>query len=106
MSNALACTLPDVFRAVAVLSGAQLSGCAGGTQPIACLGSHGISDSVLNISQGRALRDRALRNNGCQSQQAPEPQGQRHPRADRVHVPHRLPRRLDRVRRRPPVGRA
>lgn len=73
MSNALACARADVFRAVAVLNGAQLSGCSGGTQPIAYLGSHGVSDSVLNISQGRALRDRALRNNGCQAQQAPEP---------------------------------
>lgn len=73
MSNALACARADVFRAVAVLNGAQLSGCAGGTQPIAYLGSHGVVDSVLNISQGRALRDRALKNNGCQAQQAPEP---------------------------------
>ncbi|GIG41474.1 cellulose-binding protein [Cellulomonas phragmiteti] len=81
MSNALACARADVFRAVAVLNGAQLSGCAGGTQPIAYLGSHGVVDSVLNISQGRALRDRALRNNGCQAQNAPEPagnSGQRH----------------------------
>ena len=107
LSNALACARPDVFRAVAVLSGAQLSGCAGGTQPIAYLGSHGVSDSVLNISQGRALRDRALRNNGCQSQQAPEPAA-----GSGTHVRtaytcrDRLPRRLDRVRRRPPVGRA
>ncbi|MGW6128523.1 cellulose binding domain-containing protein [Cellulomonas sp. NPDC055163] len=78
MSNALACTRADVFRAVAVLNGAQLSGCAGGTQPIAYLGSHGVVDDVLNISQGRALRgralrDRALRTNGCQAQGAPEP---------------------------------
>ncbi|QGQ20698.1 cellulose-binding protein [Cellulomonas sp. JZ18] len=73
MSNALACARADVFRAVAVLNGAQLSGCAGGTQPIAYLGSHGVVDDVLNISQGRALRDRALRTNGCQAQQAPEP---------------------------------
>ncbi|WP_187138378.1 alpha/beta hydrolase family esterase [Cellulomonas timonensis] len=73
MSNALACARADVFRAVAVLNGAQLSGCAGGTQPIAYLGSHGVVDDVLNISQGRALRDRALQNNGCQAQQAPEP---------------------------------
>ena len=75
MSNALACARANVFRAVAVLNGAQLSGCDGGTQPIAYLGSHGVVDSVLNISQGRALRDRALRNNGCQAQNAPEPQG-------------------------------
>lgn len=73
MSNALACARATVFRAVAVLNGAQLSGCDGGTQPIAYLGSHGVVDDVLNISQGRALRDRALRNNGCQAQQAPEP---------------------------------
>lgn len=73
MSNALACARADVFRAVAVLNGAQLSGCAGGTQPIAYLGSHGVVDDVLNISQGRALRDRALRTNGCEAQQAPEP---------------------------------
>ncbi|AEE44547.1 cellulose binding domain-containing protein [Cellulomonas fimi] len=73
MSNALACARADVFRAVAVLNGAQLSGCAGGTQPIAYLGSHGVVDDVLAISQGRALRDRALRTNGCQPQQAPEP---------------------------------
>jgi poly(3-hydroxybutyrate) depolymerase len=73
MSNALACARADVFRAVAVLNGAQLSGCAGGTQPVAYLGSHGVVDSVLNISQGRALRDRFLQNNGCQAQQAPEP---------------------------------
>jgi len=30
-------------------------------------------DDVLNISQGRALRDRALQTNGCQAQDAPEP---------------------------------
>lgn len=73
MSNALACARADVFRGVAVLSGAQLSGCSGGTKPIAYLGSHGVSDTVLNISQGRALRDRALQANGCQAKQAAEP---------------------------------
>ena len=73
MSNALACARADVFRAVAILNGAELSGCAGGTQPIAFLGSHGVSDDVLNISMGRSLRDRALRNNGCTAQSAPEP---------------------------------
>jgi poly(3-hydroxybutyrate) depolymerase len=65
MSYALACGRANVFRAVAVFSGAQLSGCEGGTQPVAYLGIHGISDSVLAISQGRSLRDRFVRNNGC-----------------------------------------
>ncbi|GAA4097612.1 cellulose binding domain-containing protein [Actinomadura miaoliensis] len=73
MSYALACARADVFRAVAVYSGGQLSGCGGGTQPIAYLGVHGISDSVLNISGGRSLRDRFVRNNGCTAQNPPEP---------------------------------
>jgi poly(3-hydroxybutyrate) depolymerase len=73
MSYALACSRATVFRAVAVYSGAQLSGCSGGTQPIAYMGIHGISDSVLNISQGRALRDTFVRNNGCTAQSPREP---------------------------------
>ncbi|MBN6042234.1 cellulose binding domain-containing protein [Amycolatopsis sp. 195334CR] len=78
MSNALACARPTVFRAVAVYSGAQLSGCSGGTQPIAYMGIHGLGDTVLNISQGRALRDRFVKNNGCTPQNPPEPaQGSR-----------------------------
>ena len=52
MSYAIACARANVFRAVAVYSGAQLSGCSGGTQPIAYFGLHGISDNVLNISVG------------------------------------------------------
>lgn len=73
MSYAVACARPTVFRAVAVLSGANLSGCSGGTQPVAYLGIHGIHDSVLNISNGRALRDTFVRNNGCTAQNPPEP---------------------------------
>ncbi|GAA3138231.1 lectin [Nonomuraea roseoviolacea] len=73
MSYALACARATTFRAVAVYSGAQLSGCAGGTEPIAYIGLHGIRDSVLNISAGRSLRDRFVRNNGCTPQNPPEP---------------------------------
>ncbi|MCL7458308.1 RICIN domain-containing protein [Micromonospora sp. MSM11] len=73
MSYALACARATVFRAVAVISGAQISGCSGGTQPIAYFGLHGISDNVLIISQGRSLRDTFVRNNGCTAQNAPEP---------------------------------
>ncbi len=65
MSFAVACARPTIFRAVAVYSGAQLSGCNGGTQPVAYMGIHGTHDSVLNISQGRSLRDRFVTNNGC-----------------------------------------
>lgn len=73
MSYALACSRATVFRAVAVLGGGQLSGCAGGTQPIAYLGVHGLRDGVLGISGGRALRDRFVRNNRCTPQNPPEP---------------------------------
>jgi poly(3-hydroxybutyrate) depolymerase len=73
MSYAVACARPAVFRAVAVLSGANLSGCSGGTQPVAYLGIHGTHDSVLNISLGRSLRDTFVRNNGCTGQNPPEP---------------------------------
>ncbi|MFG2087219.1 RICIN domain-containing protein [Spirillospora sp. NPDC048824] len=78
MSYALACARANEFRAVAVISGAQISGCSGGTQPIAYFGIHGISDSVLNISQGRSLRDKFVANNGCTAQSPREPaQGSR-----------------------------
>ncbi|GAA0913179.1 cellulose binding domain-containing protein [Virgisporangium aurantiacum] len=73
MSYALACARPTVFRAVAVYSGGQLSGCSGGTQPIAYFAAHGLRDSVLSISGGRSLRDRFVRTNGCTAQSPPEP---------------------------------
>nr|WSW49197.1 RICIN domain-containing protein [Streptomyces sp. NBC_01001] len=73
MSYALACSRANVFRAVAVMSGAEISGCSGGTQPIAYFGIHGVSDSVLNIAQGRSLRDKFVSNNGCTAQSPREP---------------------------------
>jgi poly(3-hydroxybutyrate) depolymerase len=73
MSYAIACARASVFRAVAVYSGGQLSGCSGGNQPIAYIGLHGLRDPVLNIAQGRSLRDRFVRNNGCTAQNPPEP---------------------------------
>jgi poly(3-hydroxybutyrate) depolymerase len=73
MSYAIACARATVFRAVVVYAGAQLSGCGGGTQPIGYFGIHGISDSVLNISLGRSLRDTFVRNNGCAPQNPAEP---------------------------------
>ncbi|MFY1586403.1 lectin [Micromonospora sp. WMMD734] len=73
MSYSLACSRANVFRAVAVYSGGQLSGCSGGSQPIAYMGIHGIGDPVLNVSAGRSLRDTFVRNNGCTAQSPPEP---------------------------------
>jgi poly(3-hydroxybutyrate) depolymerase len=73
MSYALACARADVFRGVAIYAGAQLSGCEGGTTPIAYFHAHGVNDDVLNISQGRGLRDKFVGLNGCTSQNPPEP---------------------------------
>ncbi|MFG1749895.1 cellulose binding domain-containing protein [Streptosporangium sandarakinum] len=73
MSYAIACARASVFRAVAVQSGGVLSGCDGGSQPIAYMGIHGLRDGVLNISGGRSMRDRFVRNNGCAAQNPPEP---------------------------------
>ncbi|KFY17628.1 hypothetical protein V492_00523 [Pseudogymnoascus sp. VKM F-4246] len=73
MSFSIACSLGKVFRAVTVISGGELSGCSGGTDPIAYLGIHGISDGTLNISGGRALRDRFVANNGCDNISPQEP---------------------------------
>lgn len=73
MSYAIACGRAKVFRAVAVYSGAQLSGCEGGTEPIAYLGIHSISDGTCNIEGGRRLRDKFVENNGCTKQNPPEP---------------------------------
>ncbi|KAI8633670.1 carbohydrate esterase family 1 protein [Xylariaceae sp. FL1651] len=73
MSYALACDRASMIRAVAVISGAQLSGCSKGTDPVAYYGQHGTSDSVLNVSNGRQLRDRFVKNNGC-TPVSPEPQ--------------------------------
>ncbi|MDQ0936469.1 ricin-type beta-trefoil lectin domain protein [Streptomyces turgidiscabies] len=73
MSYALACSRATVFRAVAVYSGANLSGCSGGNQPIAYMGLHGLRDNVLPIQSGRDLRNTFVRTNGCTPQNPPEP---------------------------------
>jgi poly(3-hydroxybutyrate) depolymerase len=73
MTYEIACARAKVFRAAAVYSGAQLSGCDGGNDPIAYIGIHGIGDTTCNISGGRSLRDRVVKNNTCTAQNPPEP---------------------------------
>jgi poly(3-hydroxybutyrate) depolymerase len=73
MSFALACARPDVFRAVGIYAGGQLSGCSGGNAPVAYYATHGLDDTILNISGGRTMRDRFVRNNGCTAMTPPEP---------------------------------
>lgn len=74
MSYSIACSLGKAIRAVAVLSGnPQISGCTGGSDPVAYYGQHGVSDNVLPITGGREMRDRFVKNNGCTQQTPPEP---------------------------------
>ncbi|KXX74806.1 putative feruloyl esterase C [Madurella mycetomatis] len=73
MSYNLACSRPNMIRAVAVLSGGILSGCSGGNDPVAYYGQHGTRDSVLNVAGGRQMRDRFIRNNGCTPVSEPNP---------------------------------
>lgn len=73
MTYALACSRPDVFRAVAVMSGANLSGCSPGTQPVAYYGQHGVNDTVLPIALGEAIRDTFVDDNDCTPQNPPSP---------------------------------
>ncbi|KAF4480161.1 feruloyl esterase C [Fusarium agapanthi] len=53
MSHSVACSRPNDFAAVAVISGALLSGCNGGNTPVSYLHIHGSADNVLSIQQGR-----------------------------------------------------
>lgn len=73
MSYALACARTEVFKAVAIYNGAVLSGCDGGTKPIAYWQMHGLTDGTLGIAPARAMRDQFAKNNGCTAQSPPEP---------------------------------
>jgi poly(3-hydroxybutyrate) depolymerase len=73
MSFAIACARGKETRAVAVISGSQLSGCAGGNDGVAYYGQHGTKDSVLPVANGRALRDKFVKNNGCTAVTEPSP---------------------------------
>ncbi|GAB3162568.1 RICIN domain-containing protein [Myceligenerans halotolerans] len=71
MSYALACARPDQFRAVAAIAvPGPVSGCSGGSQPVAYMGIQGVTDSM---PQARGMRDRFVSNNGCTPQNPPEP---------------------------------
>ncbi len=73
MSYAIACARAEVFRGVAIYNGAQLSGCEGGTKPIAYWQMAGLTDNVCTIGAGRQMRDKFVANNGCTPQSPPEP---------------------------------
>jgi len=71
MSYKTACERPlggvanGFVRAIAVYSGAQLSGNCTPTKPVAYFAAHGTHDSVLNYSQGVGLAQNFAKANGC-----------------------------------------
>jgi hypothetical protein len=73
MSYAIACGRAKVFRGVAIYNGAVLSGCKGGTDPIAYWQMAGLTDTTCTIGAGRSMRDKFVANNGCTAQSPPEP---------------------------------
>jgi poly(3-hydroxybutyrate) depolymerase len=77
MCIALACARPNVFRAVAFFSGAELSGCDGGTMPIAYYASQASQDRgslpADSPITGEAFQAKFAALNGCTAQNAPVP---------------------------------
>jgi len=69
MSFAVGCARGDVFRAIAPMAGALYSGCANGDAPIAVLGFHGISDTVVPLANGATARDVFVERNGCEPEE-------------------------------------
>jgi poly(3-hydroxybutyrate) depolymerase len=81
MTKALGCQRPNVFRAIAVYSGADFlsGGCDGtSTAPIAFFGSHSVSDGTNSYSSGITMLNRFAKNNGCTAQTPPTPAGNTH----------------------------
>ncbi|GAB3649879.1 CE1 family esterase [Glycomyces tarimensis] len=79
MSYSLACSRPDMFRAIAPYgSPGFVSGCSGGTEPVAVFAAHGTTD---NFTDGISQRDRFVANNGCTPQTTPSP-----PQGSRTHI--------------------
>jgi poly(3-hydroxybutyrate) depolymerase len=67
MSDALGCQMPNVFRAVGVMSGAlfNFGGSSCVSHPIAAWITHGTADMTVDISGDETARDQFLKDNGC-----------------------------------------
>ena len=66
MSLTLGCQMPDVFRAIGVMSGAMFGGASSCLKnPIPAWFTHGDADPTLNISGGISARDALIQRNGC-----------------------------------------
>jgi poly(3-hydroxybutyrate) depolymerase len=67
MPIAIGCEMGDVFRAIAPMTGGlnAAPNCTGTGHAIAMWGSHGISDTVVPIADGRSARNKILQQNHC-----------------------------------------
>jgi polyhydroxybutyrate depolymerase len=66
MSLALGCQMPDVFRAIGVMSGGMFGGTSSClNDPIPAWFTHGDADPTLKISGGESARDALIKRNGC-----------------------------------------
>lgn len=65
MTITIACNLPDVFRAVAPMSGSLQNGCPANDHSIAYWASHGTMDTTIDISKGEEARDEFVKRNKC-----------------------------------------
>jgi poly(3-hydroxybutyrate) depolymerase len=74
MSYAVACALPDLFRAVAVHSGGPMTGCVQHTKAVAYFMTHGINDSVCTYpGYGVPQINDFAKVNGCMTATLPTP---------------------------------
>jgi polyhydroxybutyrate depolymerase len=71
MTLTAGCDASNVFRAIAPMSASLPSNCSGARKPLAYWGSHGTSDPTISISQGEAVRDSFIKQNGCKSTSTP-----------------------------------
>ena len=75
MSIAIGCGLADIFRAIAVMSGTQSSGCSNGDAAVSFWGSHGTNDATIPIAAGRSIRNLFLDRDDCGMSGASSPMG-------------------------------
>lgn len=71
MTLTAGCDASNGFRAIAPMSASLPSNCSGTGKPLAYWGSHGTSDPTIDISQGEAVRDSFIKQNGCKSTSTP-----------------------------------
>jgi polyhydroxybutyrate depolymerase len=64
MSHTVACSMPDVFRAIGVMSG-LLAGRNCVSHPIAAWMTHGDADDMVSFANGQTARDRLVTLNHC-----------------------------------------